>query len=136
MKLREVMSSPAVTIDVNTPVSAAARAMKSDDIGDVIVVSGGEFRGLLTDRDLAVRVVALGRNPDMTAAGEVYSRDVHGLGPDDDVDLAVELMREHAVRRVPIVDGTSPVGMVTLGDLVERDGHPAPGDVSRSDRNA
>jgi len=136
MKLREIMTTPAVTVDVNSPVSAAARLMRDADIGDVIVLSNGSMAGLVTDRDLAVRVVALGRDPEQTATGEVASTEVHALSPDDDMETAVRLIREFAVRRIPIMQGNQPVGMVTIGDLaIARDDRSALADVSAAPPN-
>jgi CBS domain-containing protein len=136
MKLREIMSTPAVTVDADSPVTTAARLMRDSDIGDVIVLSNGNVTGMVTDRDLAVRVVASGRDPAQTMTGEVASTDVHSLSPDDDVEKAIALIREFAVRRIPILEGDEPVGIVTIGDLaIERDDHSALADVSAAPPN-
>lgn len=93
---------------------------------------------MLTDRDIVVRAVADGYDPHTTAVGVVCSRPpVVTVGPDDTTDHAVELMRAHAVRRLPVVErGGCPVGMVSLGDLaVTEDPHTALADISRADPN-
>jgi CBS domain-containing protein len=135
-KIRDVMTSSPVTLDEGDPVSEAARTMKDAAIGDVIVTSGGKICGLVTDRDLVVRVLAEGRDPQATRLGDVCSRDLAYLGPDDDVDRAVQLVRERAVRRIPIVEGETAVGVVSIGDLaVERDERSALADVSAAPPN-
>jgi CBS domain-containing protein len=78
--------------------------------------------GIVTDRDVTVRVVAEGRPPETTELKEICSRDLATLAPDDTVEEAVRVMRDKALRRLPILDGGRPVGIVSLGDLaVEHD---------------
>src|SRR5512135_1532053 len=105
-KIREIMTSSPVTLAADRPVIAAAAAMKEYGIGDVIVVDGGQLRGIVTDRDLAVRVLADGRDPQTTTLGEVCSPSVVTVSPDDEVAEAVGLIRQKAVRRLPVVDGS------------------------------
>jgi CBS domain-containing protein len=91
---------------------------------------------LLTDRDIAIRVVAEGLDPKTTKVGDVASLGLTSLTPDDSVDQAVRLMRERAVRRLPIVEGGKPVGIVSLGDLaMERDPDSALADISAAPAN-
>jgi CBS domain-containing protein len=90
--------------------------MRDNDIGDVLIVEGDRLRGLVTDRDLAIRVLADGNGPD-TPVREVCTEEPVTVSPEDDVESALELMRAHAVRRVPVVENGMPVGMVSLGDL-------------------
>lgn len=125
------MTSSPVTLAADRPVIAAAAAMKEYGIGDVIVVDGGQMRGIVTDCDLAVRVLADGRDPQTTTLGEVCSPSVVTVSPDDEVAEAVSLIRQKAVRRLPVVDGRTPVGIVSIGDLaIERDERSALADVS------
>jgi len=121
-RIREVMTSDPVALPADSPLTAAAEHMKRRDIGDVIVVDGDQVCGVVTDRDIVVRAVAEGRDPASTRLAEICSRDVVTAAPDDPVDQAVRTMRERAVRRLPVVEGGRPVGVVSLGDLaVERD---------------
>ncbi len=120
--VQDVMTTDPVTLDAGQPVLEAARRMKEHDIGDVIVVDGGQVCGVVTDRDIVVRVLAEGRDPGQTALEEVCSRDVATVAPGDDLTAAGDLMRERAIRRVPVVENGRPVGIVSIGDLaVERD---------------
>ncbi|MFJ5772964.1 CBS domain-containing protein [Streptomyces sp. NPDC093094] len=122
-QIRDVMSPGATAVEPMTTVARAAQVMREQDIGDVLVAYDCDLFGVLTDRDIAVRVVAEGRDPEATAVGSVCTRPpVVTLAPDDTTDRAVELMRAHAVRRLPVVErGGCPVGVVTVGDLAVGD---------------
>ena len=110
--------------------------MRDEDIGVLIVVNHGSIRGVLTDRDVVVRAVAEGRDPKSIKVGEIVSEDVATVTPDEPVDKVVSLMREKAIRRVPVVDGSRPVGVVSIGDLaVERDSKSALADISAAEPN-
>jgi CBS domain-containing protein len=103
-------------------VSAAAKAMKRHGIGNVLVLADGRLSGLLTDRDITIRVLADGRDPLTTRIGDICSTELVLLGPDDGVDRAAALVRDRAVRRIPVVQDGVPVGVVSIGDLaLERD---------------
>jgi CBS domain-containing protein len=98
-------------------VSAAAKAMKQHGIGTVLVLTDGKLGGLLTDRDITVRVLAENRDPLTTRIGDICSSELAVLGPDDDVEQATRLVRERAVRRIPVLADGIPVGVVSIGDL-------------------
>ncbi len=120
--VQDVMTTDPVALDASEPVLEAAKRMKENDIGDVIVVDGGQVCGVVTDRDIVVRVLAEARDPSQTRLGEVCSRDLATVSPGDDLTAAGDLMRERAIRRVPVVDNGRPVGIVSMGDLaIERD---------------
>jgi CBS domain-containing protein len=120
--VQEVMTTDPVALDASETVGEAARRMKAEDIGDVIVVQDGRICGVVTDRDIVVRVLAEGRDPNQTQLGDVCSREVATVSPDDDLTAAGDLMRDRAVRRVPVVENGKPVGIVSIGDLaIERD---------------
>jgi CBS domain-containing protein len=88
------------------------------DIGDVIVTNEkGYICGIVTDRDIVVRAVAQGSDCQGTKLGDICSRELTTLSPDDSIDDAVCLMRERAVRRLPVVEQGCPVGIVSIGDL-------------------
>jgi len=136
-KIRDVMTPDPVTCDAEDSVMDAARAMKDHAIGDVIVVDGGRICGVVTDRDLVVRVMAEGKDANMTPLREVCTREVVTLSPDDDADRAVRMMTERAVRRIPIVERNDVVGVVTIGDLaMERDAHSALATLSAAPPNS
>ncbi|RNG12436.1 CBS domain-containing protein, partial [Streptomyces botrytidirepellens] len=103
-RIREIMTSPPVTVQPQTPVADVARRMREENIGDILITEGDQLRGLITDRDLVVRVLAEGGDPGAKPVQEVCSEDVVAVSPDDDTDRAVQLMRERAMRRLPVVE--------------------------------
>jgi CBS domain-containing protein len=136
--VRDVMSPGAVAVEPMTTVERAARVMREQDVGDVLVAYDCDLFGMLTDRDIVVRSVAEGRDPHTTAVGSVCSRPpVVTLAPDDTTDHAMELMRKHHVRRLPVVEhGGCPVGMLSLGDLATvEDTHSALAEISAAAPN-
>jgi CBS domain-containing protein len=135
-QVREIMTSAPVTVGVLTAVSEVAHRMREENIGAVLVAEGDQLRGLVTDRDLVVRVLAEGKDPGETTVRDVCSPDLVTVTPDDEVDRAIGLMREHSLRRLPVVEGNTAVGIVSLGDLaIERDPDSALGDVSAASPN-
>ena len=129
--INELMTHDPHTVEADASLVEAARAMKAHDVGDVLVTEGGGLAGIVTDRDIVGRAGAAGRDPPSVTAGEVCSRDVHTLTPDQSVDDAIELVRRHDVRRVPVVQDGRPVGIVSLGDLaIARDPDSALADIS------
>ena len=116
-KVRDIMSAAPVCMAASESVSAAAKAMKERGIGTVLVLSAGRLAGLLTDRDIAIRVLAENRDPLTTRLGDICTAELALLNPDDDVRYAARLVRERAVRRLPVIADGIPVGMVSVGDL-------------------
>ena len=136
--IRDVMTKDPMKLSAGAPLVEAARAMRDGDVGAVLVMrSGDELCGVVTDRDIAMRAVAEGRHPNQTRLDDVCSHVVTTVKLDDSIDTAVRLMREHAVRRLPVVDEAGrPVGVVSLGDLaVEGDPGSALGEISAADPN-
>jgi CBS domain-containing protein len=132
----EVMTEKPVALQAGTTLVEAAQAMRDHDVGSVLVLQDDSIRGIVTDRDIVVRAVAEGRDPSHTVLVEIASETLVSISPDDPVDRAVTLMREHAVRRLPVVDSGRPIGIVSLGDLaVERDAESALGQISASSPN-
>jgi CBS domain-containing protein len=135
-KIREVMSSNPVTVPAKTPIADVARTMRDSDIGDVIVLDDGDICGIVTDRDVTIRGIAEGRDPNSTPVKQICSQELISITPDDGVDRAVQLMREKAVRRIPVIEGGKPVGIVSIGDLaMERDERSALADISAAPAN-
>jgi CBS domain-containing protein len=136
-RIRDVMTSDPTTLPQNATVADAARRMRDEDIGDVLVVRDGELSAIVTDRDIAVRVVAEDRDPSETRLDEVTSKEeMATLSPDDTIADAVRIMRSRALRRVPVVEDGRPVGIVSIGDLaVERDTDSALADISAAEPN-
>jgi CBS domain-containing protein len=114
----------------------AAKHMKDGDVGAVLVEDGGKLAGIVTDRDIVVRVVADGRDPSSVAASEIVSGTVHTVTPDQSLEDAVRLMRDQDVRRAPVVQDGRPVGILSLGDVsIERDTGDVLADISSASPN-
>jgi CBS domain-containing protein len=129
--IREVMTQNPECVSDDTTVADAAKLMRDKDFGGVLCQDGDRVSGFLTDRDIAIRVVAEGKDPTSTTVSDVATTDLHTLSPDDTVEDAIELVRKHNVRRVPVCEGAKPVGIVSIGDLaLERDEHSALADLS------
>jgi CBS domain-containing protein len=116
-KMGDIMSPAPVCMAPGESVSAAAQAMKQHGIGTVLVLTDGRLSGLVTDRDITVRVLAENRDPKTTRIGDICSSELVVLAPDDDVTEATRLVRERAVRRIPVLQDGVPVGVVSIGDL-------------------
>ncbi|GAA3030354.1 CBS domain-containing protein [Streptomyces glomeratus] len=135
--VRDIMTAEPVTVEPQTAVTRVAQMMRDQNIGAVLVTEGDELRGLVSDRDLVVRALAEGVDPEETTVARACSADLVTITPDEDIDQAVHLMREHHVRRIPVVEGGHPVGIISLGDLaIERDPGSALGDISAARPNA
>jgi CBS domain-containing protein len=121
-KMRDIMSGAPVCMAPGESVSAAAQAMKKHGIGTVLVLTDGRLSGLVTDRDITVRVLAESRDPRTTRISDICGGELVVLGPEDDVAEATRLVRERAVRRIPVLQDGIPVGVVSIGDLaLDRD---------------
>ncbi|WSF36505.1 CBS domain-containing protein [Streptomyces sp. NBC_01351] len=122
-RVHEVMTEKPVTVEKLTSLAEAARVMRDAGIGDVLVVDEGRLCGILTDRDLVIRAMAENRDPADTTVQAICSSEPVTVSPGDGVDQAADLMRRHALRRLPVqTEDGELVGVVTLGDLeVERD---------------
>ena len=118
--VREAMTSKLCSIDTDKPVAYAAKMMRDEDVGIAPIVEGDRLVGVLTDRDIAVRVVAEGRDPEQVKVTEVASRDIVTLDPQQDLDEALRLMARHQVRRLPVVeeDGRL-VGILAQADVAK-----------------
>jgi CBS domain-containing protein len=129
--VRDVMSSPVVGLPESATLVDAAQQMRTNDIGDVLIVDGDRVLGILTDRDIVMRALADGRDPASTTVGEIASRDTVVVEPDQPAAVAVQLMRERALRRLPVCEGGHLVGVVSLGNLATaRDPESALADIS------
>jgi CBS domain-containing protein len=118
--VRETMTSNPCSIDAGKSGAYAAKMMRDEDVGLAPIVEGDRLVGVLTDRDIVVRVVAEGLDPERVKVSEVASRDVVTLDPGQDLDEALRLMARHQVRRLPVVeeDGRL-VGVVAQADVAQ-----------------
>jgi CBS domain-containing protein len=131
----DVMTPAPTAVDVSDSLQVAAQAMAAEDVGALVVQSGSKVVGIVTDRDLVIRGLAQGLGLDGTI-GQVSSEQLVTVGPGDPAETAVEVMRDAAVRRVPVMDGDVVVGIVAIGDLaVTRDPSSALADISETEPN-
>jgi CBS domain-containing protein len=115
--VREVMTVDPTAVSRDVTAREAARLLVERDVGPLPVVDGDELIGIVTDRDLVVRVLADDRDPACTTVGEIASTSVVSVGPDEQVEQALELMDEHHFRRLPVVEEGRLVGILSHGDV-------------------
>jgi|KBSMisStaDraftv2_1062788.scaffolds.fasta_scaffold1734756_1 CBS domain-containing protein len=117
-KVREVMTDRPRCVTPETPISEAARLMKSDDVGSLPILEGERLTGIVTDRDIVLQAVAEEKDPRGMPVREVASRELVTIGPEEDLSEALRLMASHQVRRIPVVDEDSRlVGIVAQADI-------------------
>ncbi len=127
----DVMTRNPATVEADSPVSEAARLMKTNDAGAIIVLDNGRVSGIITDRDVAIRVIAEGKDGTTPVREACSAGDMTVVGPDTSVNQAVQLMRTNAIRRLPVVENDRPVGILSIGDLaMEQDEQSALADIS------
>jgi len=119
-KVRDVMTPGPIGVDYDQSVGEAARAMRDWGVGAILVVGNGSLYGLVTDRDLVVRAVAEERGAD-EPVGPLSSANLIGVDADAGVHEAMRLMRQHGVRRLPVLEDGQVAGIVSLGDLAMQD---------------
>jgi CBS domain-containing protein len=120
-KISEAMTSNPCAIDTEKPVAYAAKMMRDEDVGFAPIVEGDRLVGTVTDRDIAVKVVAEGKDPETTKVREIASTDLVTVQPDQDLDEALRLMAQHQVRRLPVVEEDSRlVGVVAQADVAQQ----------------
>lgn len=133
----DIMTPQTVSLPGDATIADAARQMRDQDVGDVLIVDDGRIHGVVTDRDIVVRAVAAGRDTSATAAREICSENPAVVQSDTPASEAVKTLREGKVRRLPVVDGNgSPIGAVSIGDLArELDPESALADISGAPPN-
>ena len=117
--IREAMTPNPATIESGTSAQEAARTMKTEDVGSLPIVEGDRLIGVVTDRDIAIRIVAEGKSAD-TAVGEIASKDVVTVDPQQSLEEAARLMAEHQVRRLPVTEEDGKlVGILAQADVAQ-----------------
>jgi CBS domain-containing protein len=119
--VRDVMTRKPHSVGTTDPVVEAARLMRDEHVGSLPVVEDGRLVGMITDRDIAMRIVAEGANPESVTVGDVASRRVVTAEPDQDLDEARKLMAQHQVRRLPVVEGDELVGILAQADVTREE---------------
>ena len=136
-KIREIMSTHPVSLPADASLVEAAKRMRDNDIGDVLIVEAdGRLRGIVTDRDMVVRAIANEKEARNTTIGDVCSPDLVAVDADEEADRAVQMMRQRAVRRLPVMDDGQVVGVVSIGDMaIENDPQSALAQISAAREN-
>jgi len=130
------MNTSPTTLPGYETVTAAARLMEAENVGDIVVLDNHTIRGLVTDRDIAVRAVARGLDPKDTHLEEICSDEPITVESSMSLNKAADVMREHAIRRLPVVDDGTLVGIVSLGDVAVRQDPDSPlGEISAAPPN-
>lgn len=120
MEIAKIMNSPADWVEANTPVAELARRMKSSDIGALPVGRNDRLIGMVTDRDLALRVLGEGRDPATTTAEQVMTPGIVWCLTTQTVEDAMHMMEQKKIRRLPVIDEKKRlVGMLSLGDIAD-----------------
>lgn len=134
-KVRDIMTPAPVGVYYSQTIGETARVMRDSQVGSVLVVNDGALAGLVTDRDLVIRGLAEGMGPD-SPVGPLCSGDLIGVTADADLAQAAQLMRENAVRRLPVINEGQVVGIVSMGDIaISADADSALAAVSRAEAN-
>jgi CBS domain-containing protein len=118
--VRKIMTPNPRTVAPEQSVVEAARIMRDEDVGSLPVVEDERLVGVVTDRDIVVRVIAEGREPGSTSVGQIESRDVVAATADQDLDQALAEMARHQVRRLPVVEGDRLVGVLAQADVARK----------------
>lgn len=135
MKVKDLMSTKISSVGTDTPITDVAKTMKDRNIGSVPVMENNKVVGIVTDRDIVLREIALGKNPQNTKAKDVMTAGVSIANPEMDIHDAAKIMSDKQIRRLPVVDNGNLVGMLALGDIavrtkLEDDAGVALGDIS------
>lgn len=128
MKVRDIMTADVATATSDTTLQEIATMMRDHDTGAVPVLDGDELIGLVTDRDIVMRCVAEGRDPEAMTADGVLSEELETIEPDTGVEEAVRLMSAKQIRRLPVVENGRLVGMLSLGDIAVKASEDQAGD--------
>lgn len=121
MNVRDIMTKSPETVAPGTTIGDVAVLMRDLDVGVIPVVRNQELLGVITDRDITIRVTAAGLNPLDVTVQDFMSPNPISVSPDDDIEQVRELMAQHQIRRVLVTDGNNLVGIVSLGDVATKD---------------
>lgn len=117
MKIKDIMSNHVAYLNPDANLVEAAQLMQKHDVGVLPVCQGENVVGIVTDRDIVVRNIAHGKDPQSTPVKQVMTSDVRMISPEMELEQAAEIMADHQIRRLPVVEHNRIVGMVSLGDL-------------------
>lgn len=120
MKIKDIMTDNLAVVSPDTTVIEVAQLMQKHDVGAVPVCEGANMVGLVTDRDIVVRNIAHGKDPQHTPVRDVMTTQVKSISPETSLSQAAGIMAAQQVRRLPVVNENRLVGMVSLGDLATK----------------
>jgi CBS domain-containing protein len=127
--VRDAMTADPRSIGKSVSIVEAARLMREQDIGSLPITDDEKLVGMITDRDITMRVVAEAADPNVTSVEDIYSRDLISVEPDNDLDEALQLMARHQVRRLPVVEDGRLVGIVAQADIALRENETKTGEL-------
>jgi CBS domain-containing protein len=118
MKIKDIMTKDIVCVDAKSTASDAAKKMKDQDVGTVLVIDENQLKGLVTDRAITTRTIAEEKDPRNVPITDIMTKDIIGCSEDDDVFEALQTMGKNKIRRLPVVNSESQlVGIVSLSDI-------------------
>lgn len=121
MQVRDLMTADPELVSPDTSIREAAQRMRDADVGALPVGDANQLTGMVTDRDIVIRAVAEGRSGDDVTVRDIVTTEIVSCGPDDAVEDAANLMAEHQIRRLPVVEDGRLVGIIALGDVARED---------------
>ena len=122
MKVKDLMTPKVIDIDREESVAVAARSLAHYNVGVLPVRNeAGQLCGVVTDRDIVIRCLAAGRTPENTKVGQIMTAQVHSVQPEIDTSVAARIMGKQQIRRLPVVENGKLCGMISLGDLANRE---------------
>ena len=121
MKVRDIMTKDPETVAPGTPIADVAALMRDLDVGIIPVVNNEELVGVITDRDITIRVTAAGLAPFEVSVQDFLSPNPVSVSPDDDLDEARQMMAEHQIRRLLVTEDNKLVGILSIGDVATKD---------------
>jgi len=119
MKVGEKMTKNMVTVNIMASAAEAAKTMQSEKVGTVLVLDGWVLKGLVTDRQIATRVVASGKDPAKVGVSEFMTKNPVTVSPEMDIHEAVRVMGAQGYRRIPVLEGEKLVGIISTADIAE-----------------
>lgn len=120
LKVKDIMTDELAVISPDATVIEAAQLMQKHDVGAVPVCEGTNIVGLVTDRDIVVRNIAHGKDPNHTPVRDVMTTEVKSISPETNISQAAEIMATQQIRRLPVIEDDRLVGMLSLGDLATK----------------
>lgn len=117
MKVSDIMSTDVSWVDPSAKLTDIAKMMKDKDVGSIPVVQNNTVKGIITDRDIVIRVISEGKDINQITAGQVMSADPVVIEQSEDIDKAADIMFDYQIKRLPVVKNDKLVGIISLGDL-------------------